>query len=103
MRGYGVMKKCILFTVYIGALLACIPGWVWAGGEKAQEIVVVADTRNLRGFNLYIAGLYNENMWLFATWAVLLTTALGVLLGLLMDFLMTRTGLDLGKTSKKEQ
>ena len=80
------------------ALLSLLPVWAWAaGGGGASELVVVADTRGLGGFNFYLATLYNQNMWLFATWAVVLTSLLGVCLGLLMDLIMSHIGLDLGK------
>ena len=81
-----------------GGLLAALsmsPGWAWAAAEKAADLVVVADTRVLSGWNLYFANLYNEDMWLFATWAVVLTTAMGVGLGVLMDLIMRHTGIDL--------
>ena len=78
-------------------LLTLLPSLAWAAGDKATDLIVVADTRNLEGFSLYLANLYNEDMWLFATWAVVLTTFLGVVLGVVMDFIMNRTGLDLSK------
>ena len=84
-----------IFWVILGALFLLAPSWAWAGGGKANELVVVADTRHLSGLNLYIANLYNENMWLFAVWAVVLTSLMGVILGFLMDFIMKRTGIDL--------
>jgi len=79
----------------LGAATLLLPSWVLAAAEKAEDLVVVADTRNLSGFNLYIANLYNENLWLFAVWAVVFTSLLGVCLGFLMDFIMKRTGIDL--------
>jgi hypothetical protein len=79
------------------ALWCLVPVWAWAAGGGATELVVVADTRGLGGFNFYLATLYNQNMWLFATWAVVLTSLLGVCLGLLMDVVMSHIGLDLGK------
>lgn len=81
------------------AVLSALPGLALAAGEKAVDLVVVADTRMLSGWNAYFATLYNEDMWLFAIWAVVLTTAMGMGLGLLMDFIMKRTGIDL--TSRK--
>jgi hypothetical protein len=96
------MRKKWFYVVVGAALLVLVPGLVWASGESAGELVVVADTRHLSGFSLFIARLYNENIWLFAVCAVVLTTALGAVLGLLMDFIMSRTGLDLGKTRKVE-
>jgi hypothetical protein len=86
-----------------GALLAVLPllpSLAWAaGGGGATDIVVVADTRQLTGANFYFAELYNDNMWMFAAWAVILTTGCGAVLGVLMDFIMKRTGIDLTKRS----
>jgi hypothetical protein len=87
--------------------IAAIAGTLWpglalAGGEKATDLVVVADTRTLSGFSWYLAQLYNEDPWMFAVWAVVLTTLLGVGLGVLMDIIMSRIGLDLGKAGHVE-
>ncbi|SFM84279.1 DVU0150 family protein [Thermodesulforhabdus norvegica] len=84
----------------IGFLFIFAPSMVWAGGGKASMLVVVADTRRISNPILhYFANMYNTNITLFAFWAVVLTAAYGCLLGLLMDFIMARTGLDL-KTRK---
>ena len=93
------MRRRWLTVGGVSAVLSMLPGLAMAAGEKATELVVVADTRMLSGWNLYFATLYNEDMWLFATWAVVLTTAMGMGLGLIMDFVMKRTGIDL--TSRK--
>ena len=81
------------------AFLGLAPSLAWAGGGKATDLVVVADTRALGGLNHYLATLYNQDMWLFAVWAVVLTTVLGVILGVVMDIIMNRVGLDLGKSA----
>jgi hypothetical protein len=47
------------------------------------------------GILKYFSNLYNTDIWLFAIWAVVLTAALGCILGLLTDFIMERSGLDL--------
>lgn len=73
-----------------------------AGGEKQGKLVHVADTRDLSGFNLYFANLYNTNRLLFTIEAVLLTAFLGVSLGFLMDKVVGLIGLDLSKRSVKE-
>jgi len=78
-----------------GGVLVLLPQVAWAAGKKATELVVVADTRKLSGINKYFATLYNENIWLFALWAVILTAAMGCVLGVIMDFIMKRTGIDL--------
>lgn len=83
-----------LITILPTAIL-CLPATVWAAGGKASNIVVVADTRRVSGVMKYFSNLYNTDILMFAIWAVVLTAALGCLLGFLMDFLMERTGLDL--------
>ena len=91
------MKR--LFTAVASLATAAwvlIPELVWASGEAAGEIVVVADTRVIQsGILRYFADLYNTNLLLFAVWAVVLTAAYGCFLGILMDKIMARTGLDL--------
>jgi hypothetical protein len=73
-----------------------MPALVWGAGGPAEMLVVVADTRRVTGgVERYFANLYNTNILLFAVWAVVLTAAWGAILGVLMDFIMSRTGLDL--------
>ncbi|NJB68060.1 hypothetical protein GGQ74_001733 [Desulfobaculum xiamenense] len=68
----------------------------WAGGKKASDLVVVADTRLINSEIMrYFADLYNTNILLFAVWAVVLTAVMGCVLGWLMDKVMERTGIDL--------
>ena len=71
------------------------PSYALAGGEKANHLVVVADTRRVTGFLKYLSNLYNTDIWMFAIWAVVLTAVMGCALGFIMDFIMERTGLDL--------
>lgn len=85
----------IRWTGLFSALYVLVPDWVWAAGEKAADIVVVADTRRVTGVMRYFSDLYNTDPWLFAVWAVILTAAMGSILGFLMDRIMERTGLDL--------
>jgi phage shock protein PspC (stress-responsive transcriptional regulator) len=91
-----VMKRLYGRIVTLGAMLwLAIPDLVWAAGEKATNLVVVADTRRVSGIFKYFANLYNTNPLLFAVWAVVLTAFWGAFLGFLMDRVMMRTGLDL--------
>lgn len=83
------MATAVLSAVLLWPMLAM------AAGGKANNIVVVADTRRVTGFLKYLSNLYNTDIWMFAVWAVVLTAALGCVLGFLMDFIMERTGLDL--------
>ena len=93
------MKMILAARGVLAALLCLVPAIARAGGGKATDLVVVADTRALSSLNHYLATLYNQDMWLFAVWAVVLTTLLGVILGVLMDIIMSRVGLDLGKSA----
>ena len=92
------MKVLIVVGVILGIIL---PGVALAGGDKASELIVVADTRVLSdtgyytAFMKYMADAYNSNILVFAIWCTVLTAVYGALLGFLMDFLMARTGLDL--------
>ena len=86
-----------------GLAMTLAPLSVFAGGgEKQGKLVHVADTRNLQGFNLYFANLYNTNRLLFTLEAILITVIMGVTLGFLMDKLVAMIGLDLSKRSVKE-
>ena len=90
------MRKIWKKIALISGLLTLVPQLVMASGDKASELVVVADTRVIENsVMLYFADLYNTNILLFAVWAVVLTAAFGCFLGVLMDKLMGLTGLDL--------
>jgi hypothetical protein len=88
-------KGLTFLTGMFWSVFLVMPEWVWAAGEKATNLVVVADTRRVTGILKYFANLYNTNLLLFAVWAVVLTALWGAILGFLMDRIMLRTGLDL--------
>lgn len=85
----------IFVALFFLCLQPFMPSSIWAaGGGEVTEIVVVADTRVLsNGFLRYIADTYNTNLLLFALWSVVLTAIYGAVLGFLMDWLMSKTGL----------
>ena len=56
--------------------------------EKKIGLLLITGDRGL-------AGAYNANILVFAIWCTVLTALYGCFLGFLMDFLMSRTGLDL--------
>ncbi len=90
MKGFRRSIPIILATLLLPALAYA------AGGGGATDLVVVADTRVIEsGIVKYIADLYNTNLTLFAIWCVVLTALYGSFLGFFMDFLMSKTGLDL--------
>lgn len=73
-----------------------------APAEDLGKLVHVADTRNLSGFNLFVANLYNTDRLLFTIFAVGLTAVLGLSLGWLMDLAVSAIGLDLEKRHTRE-
>jgi ABC-type Fe3+ transport system permease subunit len=96
------LKMLILVGVIVGILM---PGFALAGGDKATELIVVADTRVLNdpgyytAFMKYMANAYNTDILVFAIWCTVVTALYGAFLGFLMDYLLSKTGLDL--TSRK--
>ncbi|MFZ5573174.1 MAG: DVU0150 family protein [Thermodesulfobacteriota bacterium] len=93
-----LFKTMVVLGVVLGLLA---PAIALAGGEKIGNLVVVADTRVIDdsgyygSFMKYMADAYNHNIMVFAIWCTVLTACYGAFLGFLMDFLMSRTGLDL--------
>ena len=66
-----------------------------AAGEKADLIVIVADTRRLTGWQAWWANLYNESHAYFTAVTVITIPVVGLILGLIADFVMKRIGIDL--------
>ena len=97
------MRRARLTWLVMSALVWFSPALlVAAPAEKAGKLVHVADTRNLSGFNLFVANLYNTDRLLFTIFAVGLTAALGLFLGWVMDIAVGAIGLDLDKRHARE-
>jgi hypothetical protein len=89
-----------LLPVALGAACLLTPELVAAAGEKADTLVVVADSRRVSwSVSRFFVDVYNTNPFMFGVWCVILTGILGCGLGLITDFFMKRTGIDL--TSRK--
>jgi hypothetical protein len=86
------VKKLIQCIVM--SLVLC-PGLLWAAGEEATSIVIVADTRKLSGIMAWWGNLYNESHVYFMLLTVVLIPIVGVVFGLIADFVMSRIGIDL--------
>ncbi len=78
-----------------GFIPLLVPGLVIAAGEKASQLVIVADTRKLTGWMAWWANLYNESHVYFTIVTVVSIPVIGLILGLLADFMMKRIGIDL--------
>jgi hypothetical protein len=66
-----------------------------AGGGGAAAIVFVADSRGLTGWRAWITNLYNENLFYFALFTVILIPSLAVVLGSITNFFLARSGINL--------
>ena len=85
--------KKLMFLTGMGLLL--IPELVLASGEAADLIVIVADTRRLTGWEAWWANLYNESHAYFTAVTVITIPVVGLILGLIADFVMKHIGIDL--------
>jgi hypothetical protein len=71
------------------------PGMALAAGEKVANLVVVADTRKLTGWQAWWANLYNESHLYFTLITVVSIPIIGLLFGVLADLVMGHIGIDL--------
>ena len=66
-----------------------------AGGREDAPIVIVADTRHITGILAWWASLYNASLLYFALLTVAIIPIVGVIFGLIADFIMKKIGIDL--------
>lgn len=78
-----------------GMLFLLIPELALAAGEKADLIVIVADTRRLTGWQAWWANLYNESHAYFTVVTVISIPTVGLILGFVADVVMKQIGIDL--------
>jgi hypothetical protein len=88
-------KLWIKLMGLIGLIGVLLPELVMAAGPKAAPLVIVADTRKLTGWEAYWANLYNESHVYFTLVTVIAIPTIGLLFGVIADFLMSRIGIDL--------
>jgi len=88
----NLWKKIIGFGITV-ILLA--PGAALAAGEKVANLVVVADTRKLTGWEAWWANLYNESHLYFTLITVVSIPIIGLIFGVLADLIMGHIGIDL--------
>lgn len=98
------MKQSVIQGFRRAAFLMAVffPACAWAAGEGEAPIVIVSDTRRLKGVFLWWANLYNESHLLFTLMTIILVPVMGATLGFLMDFIMGKIGIDLSSRELKE-
>ncbi len=94
-------RVAVLLTALLAVWLACAPVLA-AGGKPATKLINVADTRDLTGFTRWVADIYNSNLWLYSGLVVATMVAMGLLLGLFSDRIISRLGINLGKLDHHE-
>jgi hypothetical protein len=66
-----------------------------AGGGGAAPLIIVADTRKLSGMMAWWANLYNESHVYFTIATIIIIPIVGMIFGLLADWVMHFVGIDL--------
>lgn len=90
------MRKLWAKIIGLGVMASLLlPELAAAAGPAAAQLVLVADTRKLSGWQAWWANLYNESHLLFALVTVITIPLVGLLFGIIADVVMTRIGLDL--------
>jgi hypothetical protein len=86
------------------ALVGLVTRDAWAvAAAPATKLVNVADTRAMApGPGKWIADLYNSNYWLYGLIVVVTMAAMGLILGMGFDRLMSLIGINLGRLEHQE-
>jgi hypothetical protein len=66
-----------------------------AGGGKVENVVIVADPRKVHGILAWWANLYNESHAYFTLLTIIIIPLIGVIFGLIADWVMASIGIDL--------
>lgn len=66
-----------------------------AGGGKLENVIIVSDTRDLKGIMAWWGDLYNHSHVYFTVLTVVLIPTIGVIFGTVADLLMHTIGIDL--------
>ncbi|OGR27529.1 MAG: hypothetical protein A2277_03085 [Desulfobacterales bacterium RIFOXYA12_FULL_46_15] len=91
------MMKVIGIKIRVFVLMLCmlLPEAVLAAGEKADLVVIVADTRGLTGILKAWGTLYNESHLYFSLLTIVLIPVIGLVFGTVADIVMRTIGIDL--------
>jgi hypothetical protein len=87
---------------FLVSALLLLPAGALAAGGGGAPIVIVADTRKLTGVMAWWANLYNESHLYFTILTIILIPLIGVIFGVLTDFVMHFVGIDLSSRELAE-
>ncbi len=88
--GSGLLSHLRLAAVALFVMPAAA-----AAAEGGEAIVLVADSRRFSGWEAWWTNLYNESHLYFALMTIVIIPALGLVMGMLTDFCMSRIGINL--------
>lgn len=94
-----------LWVIIFNLLLLGIPSLVWAAGpgEKAPDMATrKVATTGLSAINLFFAGWYNDNKWIFAIIVTVIMGVTGGIIAFVTDIFLKAAGLDVSKIDHHE-
>ena len=97
------MKR--LWAIIINFLLLTAPALVWAAGdaEKVPDMGTrQVATVGLSAINLFFAGWYNDNKWVFAIIVTVIMGLIGGIIAFVTDIFLKAAGLDVSKMDHHE-
>lgn len=89
-RGRGIWTALAMLALLLLPVVAEA-----AGGGKMAQVVIVSDTRDLKGIMAWWGDLYNHSHVYFTILTVIIIPVTGVIFGTLADLLMHNIGIDL--------
>jgi hypothetical protein len=90
------MRKLWTKIIGVGVMVTLLlPEIAMASGPAVAQLVLVADTRKLTGWQSWWANLYNESHFLFALVTIIVIPLVGLMFGIAADLIMSHIGLDL--------
>jgi hypothetical protein len=95
MKGGKQMKSVVRKAALVITTLWLTTQTALAAGGGGAPIVIVADSRKLTGIMAWWANLYNESHVYFTILTIILIPLVGVIFGVLADFIMHFIGIDL--------
>jgi hypothetical protein len=94
-----------LWAIILNLLLLTVPSLVWAAGpgEKVPDMATrQVATAGLSAINLFFAGWYNDNKWVFAIIVTVMMGLMGGIIAFVTDIFLKAAGLDVSKMDHHE-
>jgi hypothetical protein len=94
-----------IWAIIFNFLLLTAPALVWAAdpGEKVPDMATrKVATVGLSAINLFFAGWYNDNKWVFAIFVTVIMGLMGGIIAFVTDIFLKAAGLDVSKMDHHE-